>query len=133
MDSVLIQHRNFIKFLTKTWTFVQKSLRDFRIAGVVDNEKGAYWKPEYPDYPPGYPDKAPEGGKKGPKRVKDEENFKVINTEFEFCQELEFNPDEWCRFMLERLVDETLLCKFIFLFAFSVFLEIWQKNWMNFF
>ena len=94
----------FVNRKISQWFKNSVLLRDFRIAGVKDNEMGEYWMPEYPDYPAGYPDKAPSGQKKVPPRIKDEGDFRIINSEFEFCQELEFNPDEWCRYMLERLI-----------------------------
>jgi len=33
--------------------------RDFRVAGVRDNQNGAFLRPEFPDLPPGYPDMNP--------------------------------------------------------------------------
>ena len=36
-----------------------KFKKDFRLAGIRNNDKGNYTIPEMPEYPPGYPDKAP--------------------------------------------------------------------------
>ena len=47
--------------------------RDFRLAGVRNNEEGNYLLPDMPDVPPGYPDLAPEGF--------DSSKFKRVDTE----------------------------------------------------
>ena len=33
--------------------------RDFRVAGVRDNQNGAFLRPDFPELPPGYPDLNP--------------------------------------------------------------------------
>ena len=35
--------------------------RDFRLAGVRNNEEGRYLEPDMPELPPGYPDLPPPG------------------------------------------------------------------------
>ena len=68
-----------------------KTRRDFRIAGVRNNENGRYLEPEMPELPPGYPDKAPELSKKQAskfKRIDDSTfEFNILNTEYADCKE----------------------------------------------
>ena len=80
--------------------------RDFRIAGIRNNEKGEFIKPDFPDYPPGYPDQTVKQSKKY-KRVKENSGkpFSInVTEEINECNEdkLIFDPDEWCKYMLER-------------------------------
>ena len=78
--------------------------RDFRIAGLKDNEKGFYAGCDLfvcPDeLPPGYPDKAPVGKSvKKFKRVPDSKAkpMRFQNPEGAMCKEsLTFDPDEFC-------------------------------------
>ena len=81
-----------------------RARRDFRIAGVRNNENGRYLEPEMPELPPGYPDKAPENIKKRAtnfKRVDDSKfEFNIQNAEFADCKDdLIFKMDEWCQYM----------------------------------